>query len=88
MSDINVTFCRMMLSTLTRDFKRVGVGVKIKKDAWVYKTDRQSWEFHGPDEFYWYGHADNAADARYKGWHAWLRKHRPEQAAALDALVD
>lgn len=48
------------------------------KAAWVYHFDRDSWEFHGPDKFYWHGSADNAFDARANGWQAWLDKFYPE----------
>lgn len=84
MTDINQAFCQLMLSTLTANFKKYKVGVRVRKDAWVIKTDRQSWEFHGPDDYYWYGHADNAADARYQGWSHWLQKHRPAIAKQMD----
>jgi hypothetical protein len=53
-----------------------------------------SWEFHGPGRgpivgstdpvkppnFYWYGSADNAYDARAQGWQAWLEHYHPEAA--------
>lgn len=43
------------------------------REAWVYQTDGRRWEFHyGP--FYWHGRADNAYEARAKGWEAWLAK--------------
>lgn len=52
-----------------------------RKAAWVYHFGRQDWEFHGPDEFYWHGHADNAYDARAKGWQAWWEKLESDAAA-------
>jgi hypothetical protein len=72
-ADINTTFCRTLLAGAHADVKKHFPHINLRT-AWVYKTDRQSWEFHGPDDFYWYGHADNAYDARAKGWWAWLRK--------------
>lgn len=42
-----------------------------RKDVWVYKFMDDHWEFHGPNGFYWHGSADNAYDARAKGWQAW-----------------
>ena len=47
--------------------------INLRKDAWVYCFGRDHWEFHGPDDYYWHGSASNAADARYKGWMAYLR---------------
>lgn len=72
-SNPNTAFCRSMLRYTMETVKRFTTAAQ-RKDAWVYKTGRQSWEFHGPDEFYWYGTADNAADARSQGWEAWLRR--------------
>ena len=48
--------------------------MKPMKDAWVWHFHKDHWEFHGPDGFYWHGSADNAYEARAKGWSAWLRK--------------
>jgi hypothetical protein len=45
------------------------------RDDWVWRSGRQTFEFHGPDKFYWHGRAVNAYDARYHGWVAWL-KHK------------
>ena len=72
-ADINTMFCRTMLGGVHAEVKKHFPDVKLKA-AWVYKTGRQDWEFHGPDDFYWYGEADNAYDARSKGWLSWLRK--------------
>lgn len=43
--------------------------------GWTHKCGRDTWEFHGPDKFYWHGKAANAYDARYQGWMSWL-KHK------------
>jgi hypothetical protein len=85
-SDINNAFCRTMLSLVMADVKKVTTPAE-RKAAWVYKTDKRSWEFHGPRDFYWYGHADNAADARTQGWSAWLRKYHPEMEAQDDSAA-
>lgn len=79
MSDVDIAFCRAMLALVMRDVREVTTAQE-RKAAWVYKTDRRSWEFHGPHAFYWYGTAGNAFDARYKGWSAWLAKYHPERA--------
>lgn len=72
MGDINIDFCRAMLREVQKDVKTHAPAVKLR-DAWVYNTGRDHWEFHGPDEFYWHGSASNAYEARYKGWCGWLR---------------
>ena len=69
----NTAFCRTKLSMIMPDVK-AHTTAEQRKAVWVYKTGRQEWEFHGPGDFYWYGTADNASDARYRGWSAWLRK--------------
>lgn len=76
--DINLTFCRMLLKG-TMDVIKPLTTVAERKAAWVYKFERDHWEFHGPNGFYWHGSADNSYDARHKGWEAWrenmLREH-------------
>lgn len=41
--------------------------------GWTFKYD-DHWEFH-INGFIWHGKANNAYDARYKGWISWL-KHK------------
>lgn len=72
MTDINIVFSRTLLAQLKPALERAVK--RMFKDAWVWRVGRQSWEFHGPDGFYWHGRADNAYEARYKGWSAWLEK--------------
>jgi hypothetical protein len=79
-ADINITFCRSLLSQIHADVKLHFPDVNLRS-AWVYKAFRQHWEFHGPDGFYWHGGADNAYEARYKGWEAWLRHKLPGYGA-------
>ena len=71
MTDINITFCRNLLTAALADVRKHFPAMR-NKDAWVWDAGRDHWEFHGPDEFYWHGRAGNAYDARYKGWMAWL----------------
>lgn len=73
MGDVNVDICRSLLSEIHKEVKAFNAKINLKKDAWVYSFGR-TWEFHGPDEFYWHGRAANAYDARYKGWSAYLEK--------------
>jgi hypothetical protein len=81
MSDINIDFCRTFLALVMTDVKQVTT-TQERKDAWVYKCMKNHWEFHGPNEFYWHGSADNAYDARAKGWSAFLAKHHPDHGEA------
>lgn len=75
MSDIDVAFCRTLLKMVTKEVKKAFPNLNLYKDAWVYHFHRDSWEFHGPDGFYWHGSAANAYDTRAKGWAAYL-KHK------------
>jgi hypothetical protein len=71
--DINISFCRHLLSQLRPMLS--AKGKHIMRDAWVWSDSRRRhWEFHGPNQFFWHGHANNAYDARYKGWSTWLEK--------------
>jgi hypothetical protein len=92
-NNLNRVFTHTYLTILQRDFARVGVKVDGKPinlraghDAWTTNVGRDHWEFHGPENFYWHGRADNANDARAKGWNAWLKKERPAEFEKLDAL--
>ncbi|HWS68097.1 MAG TPA: hypothetical protein VN325_35440 [Steroidobacteraceae bacterium] len=81
MSDINIGFCRALLRIVLTDIKPLTTPAE-RKDAWVYKCMEDHWEFHGPSGFYWHGSADNAYDARAKGWQAWMA----DAMAQRDAL--
>jgi hypothetical protein len=72
MTDINTVFCRRLLSELQAEPTFRASRKHLFKDGWVWTGDRRHWEFHGPDSFYWHGRAENAYDARYKGWSAWI----------------
>lgn len=75
--DINVAFCRELLRRLEPEVKAINPTISVwRRPSWVYQYDRsQDWEFHFGD-FYWYGRADNAFDARWQGWSAWLEERR------------
>lgn len=85
MTDFNSIFCREHLKLVMADVRKVTTPEQ-RKAAWVYCTYRHGgnnqFEFHGPDDFYWHGRADNAADARAKGWSSWLEKHHPASEIA------
>lgn len=74
-TDINTIFCRELLKGVMVDVRKHTTAAE-RRAAWVYCTIRHAgkneFEFHGPNEFYWHGRADSAADARQKGWSAWL----------------
>ena len=76
--DINLAFTRLLLKGTMEVIKPLTT-VAERKAAWVYHYGRGHWEFRGPDGFHWHGSADNAYDARHKGWEAWreqlLRDH-------------
>lgn len=78
MNNINLAFCRALLKSVLLEVKKHATAEQVKA-AWVYHFDRDQWEFHGPDNFYWHGSADNAFDARANGWQAWLDQFHPEQ---------
>jgi len=78
MADINISFCRSLLTAVGKDIKAYVPGTRIYKDAWVWCAGRDHWEFHGPENYYWHGSADNAYDARAKGWQAWLHHKFPQ----------
>ena len=71
---LDVTLCRTLLSLVHKDVKAFRPSVNLTKDAWTYCAFRDNWEFHGPNEFFWYGRASNAYEARHKGWSAWLKQ--------------
>lgn len=76
MTDINIAFSRALLSEAHKLVKLRSPQLDLRSAAWVYHFGRQSWEFHGPNGFYWSGRASNAYEARYKGWMAWLERDR------------
>ena len=65
-----------MALALTMKDVRKHTDAQQRKNAWAHKdsASRNSWEFHGPDGFYWYGSAANANDAKMSGWECWLRQ--------------
>lgn len=78
--DVNVAFCRTYLAMVLADV-REHTTADQRKAVWVWCMDRKrgDWEFHGPDGYYWDGRADNAYDARAKGWAAWMREQGHEE---------
>lgn len=49
--------------------------IDVLQGCWTrtFECHPSSWEFHGPDKFYWKGEAINAYDCLVKGWEAYLK---------------
>jgi hypothetical protein len=75
MQDNNHSFCRLHLrGTIEEIVNRTTP--EQRKAAWAWK-DRNSpgrYEFHGPNNFYWYGQSCCLWEAKSQGWSAWLRE--------------
>lgn len=78
MTDVNLAFCRILLRGVMDDVKK-HTTAETRKAAWVYHFNGDTWEFHGPNGFYWHGSADNAYDARAQGWQSWLDSLTPRE---------
>lgn len=72
LNKVNNMFSCSLLREATALVRKHFPDTKIR-DAWTYHFHSGHWEFHGPDGFYWHGNAENAYDARYHGWMAWLK---------------
>jgi hypothetical protein len=75
MSDPNIVFCRYILRVVLAEVREKYPDLDLRQ-AWVWKVDKDHWEFHfdvKPYEYYWHGSADNAYEARANGWDAFLR---------------
>lgn len=62
-----------MLKLIHAEVKAAFPAINVRDDAWVWHFHGDHWEFHGPDNFYWHGTATSAADARARGWCAFLK---------------
>ena len=65
-------FDRTLYAQVARDVKGYDPQIQLR-DAWVYHFGRDDWEFHYKD-FYWYGSASGAFEARAAGWSSYLTK--------------
>jgi hypothetical protein len=81
--DINVELSRILLGKVAPYVRKSG-HLAYKDGSTYHYAGSSSWEFHGPDKFYWHGDADNVYDARYKGWSAYLEKQQPEIFDAME----
>jgi hypothetical protein len=69
---IDSKFSREELKRVHQDVRSYQPWRRVRlKDAWVWNGGNDLWAFHY-GEFYWWGRASNAYDARAKGWCAWL----------------
>jgi hypothetical protein len=76
-------FCNHLLKEVMKDVRK-HTTVEQRKAAWVYRYPRHTYEFQGPDKFYWYGSADCRHDAFANGWMAWLREKGYEDDEHID----
>ena len=67
---LSTDLCRLVLREVTADMRKHLPAIKLK-DAWVWECGKDHWEFHYKD-FYWQCTADNAYEARSKGYSALL----------------
>ena len=70
--NVNTVFERTLYQLIVADVRKHVPGVKLR-DAWVWNSGNDLWEFHYKD-FYWHGSASGAFDAKAKGWSAYLEK--------------
>lgn len=55
---------------------------QLQKEAWVWKDhgDKYQYEYHiESQDFFWYGYAESAGQARIKGWRAFLNTSKGRQ---------
>ena len=78
----NISFSRCELKLVTDRVKRLGANIKDASVTWSSMgSGGKMYEFfYG--EFHWYGKADNAYDAKAKGWEAWLAKRNDTESTA------
>jgi hypothetical protein len=84
----NVTFSRMLLTSIGPEVK--AAGYRVNKDAWTYHYHVAfpgHYEFHGPDG-YFDGSivASNAYEARYIGWSRFLVAQKAAEALRDELL--
>ena|SRR5260370_23730972 len=69
-AELNRAYEAASLKAVLADVRRHDPAADVAA-AWVYKASTGQWEFHFGD-FYWYGSANSATEARAAGWSAWL----------------
>jgi hypothetical protein len=73
MASANRTITTLLLREAVILVRKHFPEIKIRNSYAYHYSGSDFWEFHGPDRFYWHGHAYNAYEARYNGWMAWLK---------------
>lgn len=75
-ADINVMFCRRILSAVKTDVKKFDKTVNFKEPKHYIESPNTNggirWAYMNYRGFHWEGYADNAYDAMAQGWQAWL----------------
>ena len=77
MASIDIAISREVLRLTIADVRQAHPDIKLR-EAWVWQAGEDHWEFHY-DGYFWHGSADNAYDARAKGWDHWLRRDAKEE---------
>jgi hypothetical protein len=70
----DVDFSRALMVEAHKEVKKHFPKTHLRNDAWVWRFRSGQWEFHGPEKFYWTGHASDGYHARYNGWMAYLKE--------------
>lgn len=74
MTDINITFCRILLKNVLADVTKFDNTIN-PNDAEVYiSNDRKRWFTFSYRDFYYENYVDNMYDGRAKAWMAYLDK--------------
>jgi hypothetical protein len=77
--DVNIAFCRSILKSAIKEVRLYFPGIKVSEAGVCGPSFGQYlFEFdHNGERFAEYVSAGNAYEARYKGWHVFLRQHVP-----------
>jgi hypothetical protein len=76
---MNTTFSRLLLKGALEEVRKL-IPAKQSKEAWVWTSDRRTWEFHFQEYFQCFG-ASDAYEAKAKGWRLWLARHEERTRA-------
>ena len=70
-TDTCMSFCRLLYHETMKDVRAVIPKEEVKQ-GWAWRDGRRHVEFHGPNKFYWSGRGCCLADAKTRGWQAYL----------------
>jgi hypothetical protein len=72
------TFNRLCLRDIQKQAKRVHPKLDMRKAAGAFKQSSGRWGVElcvpGEENFWWYGRAEDAYQAKYKAWQEYLTK--------------